>query len=249
VTAPADGIWQHGRMGAKLLVVEDDDRVRAALRLALEDEGYAVAEAPDAESALRQLHRDGVPDVMIVDLMLGEMDGFSCIRQVRLFSDVPIIVVSARADTHDVVAALEAGADDYVTKPFEVKEITARLRALRRRAATPNQPEAPRDVLLDADPRAQLVLSPARGTVRRGEQDLHLTLTEFRLLCELASEPGRVLSRQSLLERVWDHGFFGDERIVDVHVRRLRTKIERDPSDPRLVVTVRGLGYRLDPQQ
>ncbi|NRN70630.1 Two-component system response regulator [Kibdelosporangium sp. 4NS15] len=235
-------------MGAKLLVVEDDDRVRAALRLALEDEGYDVAEAPDAESALAGLRRHGPPDVMIVDLMLGEMDGFSCIRQVRYDHDVPIIVVSARDDTHDIVAALEAGADDYVTKPFQIKEITARLRALRRRARTPG-PQEPRDMLLDADPQRPLVLSPAGGTVRRGDQELHLTLTEFRLLCELASEPGRVLSRSSLLERVWDRGFFGDDRIVDVHIRRLRTKIERDPSDPRIVVTVRGLGYRLDAQR
>jgi DNA-binding response OmpR family regulator len=236
-------------MAARLLVVEDDDLVRAALRLALEDEGYQVVEAPDAESALVELRAGGPPDVMIVDLMLGEMDGFSCIRQVRSDSDVPIIVVSARDDTHDVVAALEAGADDYVTKPFEIKEITARLRALRRRAGAVNQQDAPRDVLLDADPRAPLVLSPGSGMVRRGDEELHLTLTEFRLLCELASEPGRVLSRSSLLERVWDHGFFGDERIVDVHVRRLRTKIEKDPSDPRIVVTVRGLGYRLDAQR
>lgn len=233
-------------MGAKLTIVEDDDRVRAALRLALEDEGYEVSEAPDAETALAQLRRNGAPDVMLVDLMLGEMDGFTCIRQVRYDHDVPIIVVSAREDTHDVVAALEAGADDYITKPFEVKEITARLRALRRRAGAVKERDAPRDVLLDADPREPLVLSPSSGTVRRGERDLHLTLTEFRLLCELAGEPGRVLSRTALLERVWERGFFGDERIVDVHVRRLRTKIEKDPSDPRIVVTVRGLGYRLD---
>ncbi|HET9142701.1 response regulator transcription factor [Actinophytocola sp.] len=237
------------RVAAKLLIVEDDDRVRTALRLALEDEGYDVGEACDAETALATLRRDGPPDVMVVDLMLGEMDGFSCIRQVRFDHDMPIIVVSARDDTHDIVAALEAGADDYVTKPFEIKEITARLRALRRRAGAAGAQEVPRDVLLDADPRAPLVLSPASGTVRRGEHDLHLTLTEFRLLCELAGEPGRVLSRQALLERVWDRGFFGDERIVDVHVRRLRTKIEKDPSDPRIVVTVRGLGYRLDVQR
>lgn len=245
---PGPHLWQHGPVGARLLIVEDNDRVRTALRLALEDEGYEVAEAPDAETALAELRRRGAPDVMIVDLMLGEMDGFSCIREVRYDHDMPIIVVSARDDTHDVVAALEAGADDYVTKPFEVKEITARLRALRRRAGAASQPEAPRDVLLDADPRAPLVLSPGGGTVRRGDQELHLTLTEFRLLCELAGEPGRVLSRSALLERVWDRGFFGDERIVDVHVRRLRTKIEKDPSDPRIVVTVRGLGYRLDAQ-
>ncbi|MFI7674181.1 response regulator [Actinophytocola sp. NPDC049390] len=234
-------------MGARLLIVEDDDRVRAALRLALEDEDYAVTEAADAETALSELRRSGAPDVMIVDLMLCEMDGFACIREVRREHDVPIIVVSARDDTHDVVAALEVGADDYVTKPFEVKEITARLRALRRRSGGTQQ-DTQEEILLDADPTAQLVLLPNAGRVRRGPDDVHLTLTEFRLLCELTSEPGRVLSRRTLLEKVWDRGFFGDERIVDVHIRRLRTKIEKDPSDPRIVNTVRGLGYRFDSQ-
>ncbi|RVW00237.1 response regulator transcription factor [Rhodococcus xishaensis] len=236
-------------MGANLLIVEDDDRVRASLRLALEDEGYQVEEAEDAESALEHLERHGAPDVMIVDLMLGDMDGFTCIRQIRYEHDVPIIVISARDDTHDVVAALEAGADDYVTKPFEIKEITARMRALRRRAGGLTERPGPSDVVLDADPQSPLVLSPGSGTVRRGDEQLHLTLTEFRLLCELAESPGLVLSRRALLESVWDRGFFGDERIVDVHVRRLRTKVELDPSDPQLVVTVRGLGYRLDVQR
>ena len=236
-------------MGTQLLIIEDDDRIRAVLRLALEDEGYEVSEASDAETALAKLRRDGVPDLMIVDLMLGEMDGFTCIREIRRAHDMPIVVVSARDDTHDVVAALEAGADDYVTKPFEVKEITARLRALRRRAGVAAQSGTVRDVLLDADPRAPLVLSAGSGTVRRGQEELHLTLTEFRLLCELAAESGLVLSRSVLLERIWDRGFFGDERIVDVHVRRLRTKIEKDPAEPRIVVTVRGLGYRLDAQR
>jgi DNA-binding response OmpR family regulator len=188
---------------------------------------------------------------MVVDLMLGSMDGFAVVREVRRDHDLPIIVVSARADTHDIVAALEAGADDYVTKPFQVKEITARLRALRRRAGGGPSGEAGgrlREAVLDKDPAAPLILRQERGTVHRGDEQLPLTLTEFRLLCELAAAPGRVLSRQELLERVWEHGFFGDERIVDVHVRRLRTKVERDPSAPRVVVTVRGLGYRLDPQ-
>lgn len=233
-------------MGANLLIVEDDDRVRAALRMALEDEGYDVDEAPDAETALEHLKRNGPPDVMIVDLVLGDMDGFTCIRQVRRHHDVPIIVVSARDDTHDVVAALEAGADDYVTKPFEVKEITARIRALRRRAGAAGEPNLPADIVLDDDRDTPLVLSPAGGVARRGDDPVHLTLTEFRLLCELAQSPGMVLSRSVLLERVWDRGFFGDERIVDVHVRRLRTKIEQDSSDPRIVLTVRGLGYRFD---
>jgi DNA-binding response OmpR family regulator len=232
----------------RLLIVEDDDRIRAAMRLALEDEGYEVSEADRAESALQQMRR-AAPDVMIVDLMLGEVDGFSCIREVRRFSDVPIIIVSARLDTHDIVAGLEAGADDYVTKPFQIKEISARLRALRRRAAaaTANTDRATTpDLVLDSS--RALVLSPAAGILRLGVAEIALTLTEFQLLNELAANPGVVLSRGILLERVWEHGFYGDERLVDAHIRRLRTKIERDPGNPELVVTVRGMGYRLDRQ-
>ena len=233
----------------RLLVVEDDDHIRTALRWALEDEGYDVAEAVSGEDAIAAV-AVAAPDLMVVDLMLGSMDGFAVIREVRRDHALPIIVVSARADTHHIVAALEAGADDYVTKPFEVKEITARLRALRRRAGSGAAVAGagPEEVVLDRSPAAPLVLREAAGTVHRGEEQLPLTLTEFRLLCELASAPGRVFSRQVLLERVWEHGFFGDERIVDVHIRRLRTKVERDPAAPRIVVTVRGLGYRLDLQ-
>jgi DNA-binding response OmpR family regulator len=237
----------------RLLVVEDDDNIRTPLRWALEDEGYLVSEAATGEDACRQV-ATAPPDLMLVDLMLGAMDGFEVIREVRRSHDLPVIVVSARGDTHDIVAALEAGADDYVTKPFAVKEVTARLRALRRRAGTSSagtgDSGGPRgaDVVLDSHPQAPLVLREARGTVHRGDRQLPLTVTEFRLLCELAAVPGHVLSREALLERVWEHGFFGDQRIVDVHVRRLRTKIELDPGAPRLLVTVRGLGYRLDPQ-
>jgi len=233
-------------MALRLLVVEDDDHIRTALRWALEDEGYDVAEAASGEEALQAV-AVSAPDLMVVDLMLGAMDGVDVIRQVRRTLDLPIIVVSARADTSDIETALDAGADDYVTKPFAVKEITARLRALRRRVG-PAAVDHVDEVVLDRDPVAPLVLREARGTVHRGEEQLPLTLTEFRLLCELAAAPGRVFSRQALLERVWQHGFFGDERLVDVHVRRLRTKVERDPSAPRVVVTVRGLGYRLDLQ-
>ncbi len=232
-----------------VLVLEDDDGIRTALRLALEDEGFRVQDAPRAEDALRLVSENPV-DLMLVDLMLGGMDGFTFIRRVRPVSDAPIIVLSARDDTTDIVTALEAGADDYVTKPFVVKEVMARLHALRRRGRSQTSTDttsADDALVLDAaDP--PLVLNMGAGTTRRGTEAVHLTVTEYRLLCELASPAGRVRSRQSLLDAVWDRGYFGDERIVDVHVRRLRTKIERDAGDPHIVVTVRGLGYRLDQQ-
>ena len=233
-------------MGDKVLIVEDDDRIRSMLRLALEDEGYVVEEAASGEAGIEAM-RSSPADLLIVDLMLGGIDGFTCIREIRRSSDAPIIVVSARSDTHDIVAGLEAGADDYVTKPFQIKEITARMRALRRRSFRPAAETEPSDrVLLHRADRGDLVLSPAGGTLHRGHEEIHLTLTEFRLLCELAAVPKQVLSRSALLDRVWDHGFFGDERLVDVHIRRLRLKIEPDPANPQILVTVRGLGYRLD---
>lgn len=235
----------------RLLVLEDDDGIRESLSMALQDEGYATTCHASAEDALRDRSALAA-DLMLVDLMLGEMDGFEFIREVRRLTDVPVIVLSAKVDTHDIVAALEAGADDYVTKPFEIKEVSARLRALRRRTPSRSAAEAggaERAVdahVLDSG-HGPLALDTAAGVLRRGDEPVHLTVTEFRLLSEMAENAGLVLSRRALLERVWEHGYFGDERIVDVHVRRLRTKIEVDPSEPALLVTVRGLGYRLDP--
>ena len=233
-------------VSVSLLVLEDDDGIRSSLLMAMEADGYDAVGSPSGEEALGLVSRRGF-DVMLVDLMLGGMDGFEFIREVRRVSDTPIIVVSARDDTHDIVAALEAGADDYVTKPFQVKEVGARLRALRRRPPSRAALTAPTvdEVVIDAE-HGPLVLDRTAGVVRRGAEAVPVTVTEYRLLCALADPPGRVVSRASLLESVWDRGYFGDERIVDVHVRRLRTKIELDPGKPRLLVTVRGLGYRLD---
>jgi two-component system, OmpR family, response regulator RegX3 len=223
----------------RLLIVEDDDRIRLSLKLALEDEGYVVRDVATAEEGLAE-HRATPADLVLVDLMLPGMDGFDCIRSLRRLGDVPVVVVSARDDTHDVVAALEAGADDYVVKPVAVKELSARLRALRRRASGTGESDAPKVLRF-----GEIELRPDAGEVLLGEDQVHLTRTEFRLLCELADQAGRVLSRQQLLDRVWGYDVFGDERLVDVHVGRLRRKVERDPANPKHLLTVRGLGYKL----
>jgi len=233
-------------MATRLLLLEDDDGLRASLRLVLEDDGYDVIEASSAERALETV-AEGELDLMLVDLMLGGMDGFSFIQRARPLTDAPIVVVSARDGVEDIVTALVAGRGDYVTKPCLVEEVKARLRALLRRPSISSTDEPrPGEVFVLDGSDGPLVFDRGAAVLARGEREIHLTNTEFRLLSVLAENAGRVLSRSSLLEHVWERGFFGDERIVDVHVRRLRKKLEREPSEPSTLVTVRGLGYRLD---
>lgn len=225
-------------MGTRVLTVEDDERIRSAVKLALEDEGWTVDEAESGEAAIELFNRNA-PDVVLIDIMLPGIDGFELCRTLRRTSAVPIVMVTARNDTHDIVAGLEAGADDYLTKPFAAKELSARIRALLRRIR-PSTTRRSHMVF------GELELSPEEGKVTRSGEEIHLTKTEFRLLCELAENAGKVFSRENLLDRVWGYDYFGDGRLVDVHIRRLRTKIEADPANPRYVVTVRGLGYRLE---
>ncbi|MFM8530290.1 MAG: response regulator transcription factor [Ilumatobacteraceae bacterium] len=221
----------------RVLLVEDDPRIRGAVRDGLESRGCIVAEAGSAEDALANFH-DVAPDVVLVDVMLPSIDGLELCRHLRAVSGVPIIIVSARGDIDNVIHGLEAGADDYMTKPADTAELHARIRALLRRVG--NNSKSPLHVV------GQLEIRPDEGRVLRAGVEVKLTKTEFRLLCELAAAPDKVFSRELLLDRVWGYGYFGDGRLVDVHIRRLRTKIEPDPANPTHVVTVRGLGYRLD---
>jgi DNA-binding response OmpR family regulator len=221
-----------------LLFIEDDDQIRLALTMALEDEGYKVREAADGAAGLAEFAEHDT-DLVLLDLRLPDMSGFDVCRALRARSIVPIIIITAQTDTHDLVAGLEAGADDYITKPVVPKELAARIRALLRRVQL-QETTTPRSTVV-----GDVELRREQGVVLKAGREVSLTKTEYRLLCEFADHAGAVLSRDQLLERVWGYEYLGDSRLVDAHVRRLRVKIEDQPDDPRLIVTVRGLGYRL----
>jgi DNA-binding response OmpR family regulator len=222
----------------RLLFIEDDDSIRLALSLALEDEGYTVVQAPTGRAGLELFDAED-PDLVLIDLRLPDMQGFDVCRLLRARSTTPIIIVTAQTDTHDLVAGLEAGADDYVTKPVVPKELAARIRALLRRSQLSGPPSRRTSQFGDVE------LRQDEGVVLKQGIPVQLTKTEFRLLCEFAEHPGMVLSRDQLLERVWGYDYLGDSRLVDAHIRRLRLKVEEEPDSPRIVVTVRGLGYKL----
>ncbi len=223
-----------------LLFIEDDRDIRAALRLALEDEGYKVLESPDGQSGLKTFASENV-DLVLLDLRLPDMSGFDVCRELRSKSLVPIIMVTAQTDTHDLVAGLEAGADDYVTKPVVAKELAARIRAALRRTTLLSTSSATIDRFTVRD----VEMRSDQGIVFKGGIELPLTKTEYRLLHIFMENANKVLSRDQLLELVWGYEYLGDSRLVDAHIRRLRLKIEDIPDEPRIIVTVRGMGYRL----
>jgi two-component system, OmpR family, response regulator MtrA len=243
-------------MNETLLLIEDDPDMRLALRMVLEDEDFRVVEAGTAAAGLEAFDREQ-PDLVLLDLRLPDRRGFDVCRDLRAISIVPIIIVTANTDTHDFVAGLEAGADDYVTKPVIPKALTARIRAMLRRVALERSAEESAELETPEDAEGQdtnnrVIRLPHGVEIREGEalvlrdgQQVELTKTEFRLLCELANHPNMVLTRDQLLERVWGYSHLGDGRLVDAHLHRLRNKIEANPTEPVLIQTVRGIGYKL----
>ena len=224
-------------MHEKILVVEDDASVRETAALLLEGGGYQVRCAADGRDALDDVAQHEV-DLIVLDVMLPSLSGFDVCREVRRSSQLPIIMLTARTDVTDIVAGLELGADDYITKPFDGAELLARVRAVLRR----------REPFVDTDSIAfgDLRIDPAACEVEAEGRRVDLTSTEFRLLVELARRAGQVLSREALLERVWGYDYLGDSRLVDMAVKRLRDKLGDDPREPQYIRTIRGMGYRFE---
>ena len=225
-------------MNEHVLLVEDDSSIREIATLGLEQAGFRVTASGDGRDALVRF-RQGPFDIVVLDVMLPSLDGFEVCREIRRKSQTPIIMLSAKSELHDVVVGLELGADDYVTKPFELPELVARIKAVLRRTVA-----GPANGVITVD---DLEIDPAAYSVRQRGEDVPLTATEFRLLLELVRRPKQVFTRELLLELVWNYDYLGDSRLVDVAVQRLRAKIEADPKQPKLIRTVRGVGYRLDP--
>jgi two-component system, OmpR family, response regulator RegX3 len=222
----------------RILVVEDEESLADTVRYNLEREGYAVAVASDGRKALERFRAEG-PSLVILDLMLPEMSGLDVCRQIRQISNVPIIMVTAKDSEADKVSGLELGADDYVTKPFSVRELVSRVRAHLRRAGM--HAAEPEEDVLNGGP---VSLDVARHEVLVRGQSVGFPPKEFELLETFLRRPGRLLTRDFLIEEVWGAGYFGDTKTLDVHVKRLRKKVEQDPHQPKHLLTVRGLGYK-----
>jgi len=220
----------------KILVVDDEPKIRRIITSYLAEEGFDIAEASDGETALDLAA--GKPDLVILDVGLPGIDGIEVLRQLRTRSDVPVMLVTARAEETDRLIGLSVGADDYVTKPFSPRELVLRVKAILRRSSSPSTVT---DDVMSFD---GLTVDLAAHAVTIDGKEPDLTALEFDLLVALGSEPGRVLTRRQLIDTVWGWDFFGDERVVDVHIRNLRSKLDDDPTDPRFVATVRGVGYK-----
>ncbi len=232
-------------MDKKILVVDDERPIVEILKINLQKEGYVVFEAYDGEEAVNKAMMIN-PDLILLDVMLPKLDGFSVCKKIREKSSVPILMLTAREEELDKVLGLELGADDYITKPFSIRELMARIKANMRRndtASAADKQEAPAEKLEIGS----FMLDYNRYELYKNGKLIELTIREFDLIKFLASQPNKVFSRQSLLESVWDYEYYGDVRTVDVTVRRLREKVEDDPSEPRIIMTKRGVGYYFQP--
>ncbi|MEA1902311.1 MAG: response regulator transcription factor [Actinomycetota bacterium] len=225
----------------RILIVDDEDNLRELVRSYLKAEGYEVSEASDGRSAVEAV-RSHRPDLVILDVRMPGLDGFEALQEIRTFSDVHVIMLTARADEADKLIGLTVGADDYITKPFSPRELVARVKAVLRRI---REGKRETDSSLEF---AGLVIDPERRQLTVEGTRTELTALEFDLLVEMASQPGRVFSRRQLLESVWGWDYFGDERVVDVHIRNLRRALGDDASNPAYIGTVRGVGYRFLPE-
>jgi DNA-binding response OmpR family regulator len=223
-----------------ILLVDDEDSVQKLLTYPLERDGFRVVPARDGEEALERFHQEPV-DLVVLDIMLPKLDGLEVCKRLRAESSVPIIMLTARDDEFDTVLGLELGADDYITKPFSIREFRSRVRALMRRAGAPRR-DAPEAEPITA---GAVTLDPERRAATVNGRELDLTYVEFELLRALVAQPGKVFSRRALLQAIWGDSAYREPRTIDVHIRHLREKLESDPSEPEVILTVRGAGYRL----
>ncbi|HIV85296.1 MAG TPA: response regulator transcription factor [Candidatus Monoglobus merdigallinarum] len=226
-------------MGKKVLIVDDEKSIVDILKLNLKNEGYMVCSASDGEEAVKRAEKEK-PDLILLDVMLPSMDGFSVCKKIRETSTVPILMITAREEEVDKVLGLELGADDYITKPFSVRELLARVKAnMRRSDIVPQTPEVENDIIEIGE----FTLDCNRYELYKRGKLIDLTVREFELIKFLSAQPNKIYSRKALLEYVWDYEYYGDVRTVDVTVRRVREKIEDDPSQPKHIMTKRGVGY------
>ncbi len=223
---------------AKILLIEDEDSIRESVAFLLEKEGFEVTQENDGLKGVETFEKEKA-DLILLDLMLPGLDGLEVCKRVRKISNVPIIMLTAKDTELDKVLGLELGADDYITKPFSSRELTARVKAMLRRVSEPIENS-------EVINTKTVVVDPVKHKVFVRGEEIKLPLKEFDLLHYLTQNPGRVLTREQIIDRIWGHDYFGDTKTLDVHIKRIRSKIEKNPNDPKIIETIRGLGYKFE---